>query len=270
MNKLILFFVALLCTGCFRDRIDIDLNEDNTKLVITGFISTLDEDQFIKVSQTVNYLGEIGEDPVSNANVSLQDDDNTYQLVERNSGFYFLPTDWQPQVGQTYRLEVMHDGQSYTAEHELRACPELENLRQIEYDDLEETDSISIYQTSFDFQEIEGVGDAYYGIDYLKGTLAGDSLLNGGFTNDEFIDGDYLEEIILTEDDRLYKVGDSVVVEIYSIGNETQKFLVDIELEIYRGGPFDPPPANVRTNISDGAVGYFIMADARQETIVIN
>ncbi len=262
-------FSILILSSCFRERIDIDLNEENKKFVVTGFISTLDETQFIKVSKTVNYLGSLGIDPVTGANVTLNTNMNTYTLAETEPGTYELPTSWDPVLGADYTLRVEAEGESFTSVHKLRPCPEIENLRQQIDDDVDEEDSTFIYQTLFDFQEIPGEGDAYYGIDYKKGHIAGDSLLNGGFTNDEFIDGQYIEDVELTEDDRLYQIGDTAVVEIYSIGNQTQKFLVDIELEVYRGGPFDPPPANVRTNISGGAIGYFIIADARREEIVI-
>jgi len=80
------------------------------------------------------------------------------------------------------------------------------------------------------------------------------------------VDGQYFEEAVLGGS---FVIGDTAVVEMHSIGIETSRFLQDIENEIYRGSPFDPPPANVRTNITGGAVGYFIMSDARLEEIVI-
>jgi len=126
-----------------------------------------------------------------------------------------------------------------------------------------------IYETTFGFQEIPGEGDAYYGIDYVKNSLDKDSLNNGDFTNDDFVDGIYFEDIVLTESDRLFAAGDTVILDIHSIGVETSNFLVDIQNEIFRGSPFDEPPANVRTNITGGAIGYFIVSDSRREEVLI-
>jgi len=268
-NYIFILLIGVLCSSCFREEIDLDLNEGNEKYVITGFISNLDEPQFIKVSKTVNYLGAIGENLVSGALVTLRDESHTYSLSEAEAGFYYLPEDWVGQVGDLHQLEVLVGGFTFSATHEMRPSPDIQNVRQRIYEELEDTDTVFIYETLFDFQEIPGEGDAYYGIDYLAGSAAGDSLINGSFTNDEFIDGQYLDDIDLSADDRLFQIGDTAVIEIYSIGKETANFLIDIESEIFRGGPFDAPPANVRTNFTGGAIGYFIIADARSARLVI-
>ena len=94
-------------------------------------------------------------------------------------------------------------------------------------------------------------------------------MIYGQFTNDDFIDRIYFEDIVLSEDDRLFAQGDTAIVELHSIGKETADFLNDILLEVFRGSPFDAPPANVHTNISGVAIGYFIMADARRSQVII-
>ena len=260
--------VLILCSSCFRDRIELDLNENNEQIVITGFISTLDEEQYIKVTKSVNYLDTLGFNPVINAQVSLTVLDKIIVLQEKQDGFYFLPDNWIKKFGENYVLEVRVEDDLYSSEHTLHPCPEIENARYRIYDDTE--DSVFKYETLIDFQEFPGKGDAYYGVDYLKGSMAGDSLNNASFTDDEFIDGNYLEEIDLSDEERLFKFGDTAIVEIYSIGVESANFLEDVSDEVYRGGPFDAPPSNVGTNIEGGALGYFIIGDARKQELVIN
>lgn len=271
MYRLIVFsFFILTFTACFTERIDLDNNvDDNKKLVITGWINSLDEPQFITISNTINYLGEFKPDGVSGAVVTLADETNTYDLIEKEKGNYYLPNDWEAQVGQEYALKVNYENLEYTARHKMNACPELENAGYLVAEDEEFIDSLKIYETVVDFQEIPGEGDAYFGLDYLKGSLAGDSLINGSYADDRFFDGVYFEEVIFSEDDRYFALGDTAIVEFYSIGLETSEFLQDIENEIFRGSPFDAPPANIRTNITGGAIGYFITSDARQVEIII-
>ncbi len=269
MNKSIIFIALIITTfsSCFKERIELDYNVDeNKKLVITGWINSLDEAQFVSISQTVNYLGGFTPEMVGGAAVTLQDNSTTYDLDEKETGFYFLPDTWIPQVGDTYKLVVTYDGKEYTSTHVMRACPEIENL---DYFETEIRDSVVLHETVFSFQEIPGEGDAYFGVDYLKGTLAADSITNGGYADDAFADGQYIDGVLLSEDDRYFELGDTAVVELFSIGLETAEFLQDIENEIYRGSPFDAPPANVRTNIEGGAIGYFIISDARRAEIVI-
>ena len=78
MYKSILF-IAIICslTSCFRERIEIDNNVDeNKKIVITGWINSLDEPQFIQVSKTINYLGDDEIEMIGGAEVSLSDEEN--------------------------------------------------------------------------------------------------------------------------------------------------------------------------------------------------
>ncbi len=263
-------------SSCFMDRIEIDLNEENEKVVITAWITDLDEPQFVTVGKTVNYLGPISQEFVSDAIVILSNSTNEFILEEGTQGKYFLPHDWTGIYGETYTLKVEFENTTYTASHTMRSCPELLNVDYVEYDlddfsdeDVNIIDSFHVYGTTFDFQETPGEGDAYYAIDFLKGTMQGDSMRNGGFANDDFVDGEYFEGIELSEVNRFYAIGDTAVLEFYSIGEESANFLMDIESEIFRGSPFDPPPANVRTNFTGGAVGYFIISGAQSQEIII-
>jgi len=268
-NLLISICAILFFTSCFQERIELDYNEDNTKVAIVAWISDLEEDQFISVKYTANYLGNEAQVAISNAICLLQNDTETITLIEGQAGFYFLPEDWIPQYGQEYTLDVTVGEQTYSATALMRTCPSIENVKFEPYTEGDFIDSLK-YISLFSFQETPGEGDGYYVIDYLKGTSDGGQLRNGGFANDEFVDGEYFEDInISNEEDRLYNLGDTTIVELYSIGIEAVNFLADIENEIFRGTPFDAPPANIRSNFNNGAVGYFLMSGAnRVEAIV--
>lgn len=268
-NYIIASIILLLTSSCFTERIELDLNEQNEKLVITGWVTDLDEPQFINVSLTTNYLGEQLVNHVSDAEVTLSDEINSFSLTENEAGTYYLPDDWSARVGDMYVLEVMYRGTSYTSSQRMNPCPEIQDLTYQLYESNDFDEEGDWYETVFAFQEVLGEGDGYYAIDYTKGTLSGDSLYNGSYFDDDFIDGWYLEGIEISNQDRLYSVGDSVVVELHSIGEEAIDYFNDIESETFRGGPFDAPPANVPTNISNGAVGYFIISGAKKTELVI-
>lgn len=275
MYKSILFIAIIFSlTSCFRERIEIDNNvEENQKIVITGWITSLDEPQFIEISKTINYLGDATIEMVGGAEVTLSDNENTYTLEGKEKGFYHLPDSWTPRVGDQYKLTVLLDGKEYSATHQMRPCPEIESIdyQLAELDDEEESsDSLHIYETIFSFQDFEGEGDAYYGTDYLKGSMVRDSFVYGAFTDDRFFDGVNFEDVTLDGADGYFQLGDTAMVEIHSIGVETSDYLQDIVNEIFRGGPFDAPPANVRTNIVGGAIGYFIVSDARVQELLID
>lgn len=270
MKNYIGLLLIVTMTSCFYDRIELDYNQDeNKKVIITGWITDLDERQYVTVQNTVNYLGENNPDPISTAVVSISDSQDTYSLTHESEGKYYLPETWQAVIDDTYKLEVVHNGNTYTSSHKMRACPVIENFFTREVDDISDTDSIHIYESLFSFQEIPGEGDAYYGIDYIENSTDRDSLFNGQFTNDDFVDGEYFEDVEISDYDRLFKIGDRIVLDIFSIGFETSEYLLDVQTEVFRGSIFDTPPANVRTNISGGALGYFIASGANRATLVV-
>lgn len=268
-NIIIMLTTLLTFTSCFKERIELDNNTDeNKKIVITGWITPLDEPQFIEISQTVNYLGSFTPDRVSGAIVTIEDAITTYDLEEREAGFYYLPEDWTARVGDDYKLRVEVNNKTYTSVHKMRPCPEIENPGFEISEDYEEDDEDLIFDSMFSFQDFEGEGDGYYAATYPKGTMFGDSLIYGESTDDSFVDGQYFKDITLSTG-VYYTIGDTAIIDFFSIGLESSDYLQEIENEIFRGSLFDAPPANVRTNIEGGAIGYFIASDARRAQFVL-
>ena len=266
-NILIIIACCYSFSSCFYDRIDLDYNEDeNKKLVITAWITTIDEPHFIEVSKTVNYLGEFVPEKISGVEATLQDEDQTYTLTEKETGKYYLPDDWTGKIGQEYTLEVVHEGTTHTAKQTMRPCPDFDDVYYEEVEDLDNPDE-DYYATFFSFQEIEGEGDGYYAIDYNKQRPEENSIKYGGYTDDSFVDGLYVADVMISE--IYHQIGDTVLVELHSIGKETSDFLDEISNEVYRGTPLDPPPSNVSTNFEGGAIGYFVIADARRVEYVV-
>jgi hypothetical protein len=80
------------------------------------------------------------------------------------------------------------------------------------------------------------------------------------FVSDEFVNGRYVRDLvthIINEKDFL---GDSmkVTLEMESITKEYYDYLTGLMLEtVWRGSPWDGPPANVPSNMNNGARGYF-------------
>ena len=262
--KIIYIFLIIAMSSCFKDKIDIDLNKNNKKVVVEAWITNLDEPQFVKLSYTSNYFDDKTDAPIRKANVDIQNGVSNYTLKEKNDGVYYLPDDWNGEINKDYVLTIHIEGEEYVAKSRMRACPEIEDLyvAKDQNDDGEEEISVN-----FSFNELVGEGDGYFGRDYKSGSVRKDSLSNGSIIFDDFIDGIRLDSISFTEES--FEIGDTAIVELYSIGKEAANFLQDIENEKYREGLFDPPPVNIRTNISNGAVGYFIIGGASRKQIII-
>ncbi|MGL1888837.1 MAG: DUF4249 domain-containing protein [Reichenbachiella sp.] len=274
MKNLIITLVTVwTMTSCYYDRIDLDLNDESPKLAVEAWITDLDKPQYVALSRTINYLGEQKPDYVTDAVVILNDEVSDIELVHDVEGRYYLPVDWQPRYGSYYTLTISHGSEVYVARELMRVCPSIENV----FGELEDFDTVfeendfgeDTYKLTFSFEDSVGLGDGYYFVDYLEGSFVGDSITNGTYEHDQYFDGDYVEDASVTSEEKPFFLGDEAVIEMHAIGKEATYFLSDVDNEIYGNGPFDSPPANVRTNISNGAVGYFIIGGAKSVQVLI-
>lgn len=265
ISKLIIFLsLAFLFSGCFKEEIELDLNQgDNVKLAVEAWITDLDEVQTITLSTTSDYLSDFVQTGVTDAYVEISYDDQTIAFAHMENGIYEAPKNWRAVAGREYTIKIENDGKEYTASSFMDEMPELENPYAEIYDIENDT---ALYAIFFSFQETPGEGNGYYGVEYMKSDPEW-SLTTGGFTNDDFIDGNYFEDVSLSFED--YYLGDVVILETFSIGEEASNFLFDIQTEVYREGLFDPTPVNIRSNISNGALGYFIASGAKRVEVIV-
>ena len=271
-NIIALLAISFLFSSCFKERIELDLNNsDNKKVVVNAWITDQDEQQSVLLNYTADYFESIEVEYINDADVEIAFGEESVNCILSENGLYLCPEEWRAEPGNTYTLTIRHQGEVYEATSYMRPMPELENVysefrEETEEELFEEDDDFRI-NVYFSFQETPGLGDGYFGIDYHKGTAGGDSLLNGDFIDDEFFDGVYFDDINLTVQN--YEVGDTAIVETHNIGKDASKYLQDIIVEIFREGLFDPPPVNVRSNISNGAVGYFITSGVQTQELII-
>jgi len=255
---------CLLLSGCFKERVDLDLNQgENVKLAVEAWITDLDKRQTITLSLTTDFLAEYQPSFVDDAAVSIIYDNQEISFTSQGLGVYAMPENWRAETDKNYTLKINHNDTEYTSTSFMRPMPKLENIRTEFY---EERDSIDYFDIFFSFQETAGEGDGYFAVDYPKGNPEWD-MTTGGFTNDQFGDGVYFSNVTVTNEG--YKIGDVVILETHSIGIDASDFLQDILSEVYREGLFDPPPVNIRSNISNGAVGFFITSGAERFEVIV-
>ncbi|MEM9920099.1 MAG: DUF4249 domain-containing protein [Bacteroidota bacterium] len=253
--KNILFLLPFVALFACTERIDLELNEgDNQKLVVDAWITNQMDRQYVRLTLTTSYYYNQTAPAAREATVLLSDEDQTYTLTEREPGFYYLPNEFETKIGHQYTLDITYKGVDYTASTMLNRVAEIDSVGYY-LDEPEE----NIYAITLYAQEPVGQGDHYFFKNYKKGTTTADTLRNTDFASDEVVDGNYIGGADIGYEE--YAIGDTVIVEMFSISQGAFDYLLAIMLETeYRGGPFDTPPANVPTNISGDAKGYFIMS----------
>lgn len=266
MKKLIIYIAVLasvISTGCFKEPIELDLSSSTQRLVVDAWITDLPNEQAIYLSLTSDYFDSFEPTYIDDAIVTLSNRFESVDLIFQEKGKYTLPSNWEAMINEDYELEINYGSVIYQSSAKMNVMPEIENVRV----EVFEEDSLELYDVYFDFWENEGEGDGYYGVDYLKGTTNGDTLFNGDFTNDDFLDGLYFQDVTVTNEG--HELGDTVVLELYSIGKDAADYLQAIGNEVFRQGLFDPAPVNVPSNISNDALGYFIIGGAQKIEVVV-
>ncbi len=248
--------IAIALLGCTKI-IDIDLNDDDSKkLVVDAEFSTLEKEHEVKLSISANYFSADVPTKATGASVSITDGVNVVDFIEMEPGVYKTDPLAKAIPNTNYTLNIVHDGVSYHAQSFCDSVPELDSVL-VEFVPASGGDE-AYHSVRISTQEKPGFGDYYAWQIYVNGVLENDTITEQLSTDDEFFpDGTYFNLIEITWLENLNS-GDTVMVAQHAISKETYEAYFAILLQTeFRGGIFDTPPADVPTNLSEGAVGIF-------------
>jgi len=272
-NLLLVLFVFIL-SAC-TEPIDIELNdEDNQRLVVEGWVTNYPGKQEVKLTLTTSYFYNQPAPKATGALVEVSDGESTWNFNEVSPGIYRPEPDFLGEFEKTYTLSVDYAGQLYTASSFLRPVSEIDSMAFKYIDPLEEwgVDEVPWWDIQIWTQELPGLGDHYMWKTFVNGVALRDSLAEISFVDDELYDGNYVAGVGVDYVDQGTEAnaGDTIHLEQWNIGTEAYDIFIGILNETaWNGGLFDAPPANVKTNMSNGALGYFGAAGISEKTAVI-
>lgn len=261
----ILMFIIASCT----ERMSIELDSIPPKIVVYGSITTDTIAHKIRIVQTADYFSNNPSKLISGATLSISDGVNVFPLTESitEPGNYYTQPDVYGELGKTYTLtaenvamvgdDVVYD---LTAES---AIPSLDADYQTKY-----LDSINVlYNTQWDGWYVNGWANEpedqknfYMFKVYINDVLYSDSLNNIIISDDKLINGSSTNGAALyfIEDPDTLKPGYKVTLELSVIPEDYFRFITEIQTSSQPQIPlFSAPPANARTNLNNGAIGYF-------------
>lgn len=255
-NWFLFLAVAAFIFSCEKT-ITLDLKQSEEQLVIEAQVTDQPGKQYVKISRSVPFSGS-GQTPrVSDANVIVEDSDGiVYEFAESEPGLYLPLEPFTGSVGQEYTLRVSLDGQIYTASDRMYYVPPFDSLGvRLDEEEMQDSDENNrFYEVLVYIKEPPVTTDYYLAKFYRDGEELND---NGEsiFVYDDFLLG---EEIDALPFPYYYAEGEKATVEMYSLSRSAYKYFLDILSNIDGdGGMFSGQPANIRTNIEGGAIGYF-------------
>jgi len=256
----ILSIIAVSCT----EKIEMELDESYTRLVVDGSISTDTMRHTVVLTTTSSYYYNQPAPPVTGAFVTISDGSHVYDLTEEKPGVYLTAPSLFGIPGKTYSLNIklvnaIGGYDSYTATSTLNAVTELDSVSLSFHP---EWASDGIWELKCFVQEPPTV-DFYRFLLYKNQVLLTDTLDEWFITDDMFFNGNYTNGLPIAyldqgNPEQGLKPGDIVMTEVNNIGNEYYGFLVESQTELFGSNPlFSGPPANIKGNINNGAVGFF-------------
>ncbi|MEL7121235.1 MAG: DUF4249 domain-containing protein [Bacteroidota bacterium] len=277
MKNISIFILAIFAFSCETIVTDsLVINDSEPLLVIEGgierYVDSTDVIQSIKLTTTNNFLSNAPNPVVDDAEVNITDSDRTYSLIYQGNGVYSTG-DLQPQIGETYTLEIIWNGAIYTASDLLNEVPRIDSI----YTEFEEESLFTDEGYFLKLNTIDPVGIAnfyhyrvYRNNEFITVPDPGNSRTLR--QEDEFFDGQ-LREGVEPNEEVIYEVGDLAMVDQMGISEAYFDFLFQVYNQTGQDGGFvgNPPPASIRGNINSTsrALGFFYAADIHRRSIQV-
>lgn len=248
---------GVLIVSC-EEVINLDLNTTDPKYVIDANLDDISEKQVIRVSQTVNFDEPYPSKPVDNASVLVSDVNGVRYSFEHVGNGLYQKGRFTPKLIGSYSLTVRINDDVFTSTTSMVPYVDVDSVGIVK----EKMFNEDYYFIKFKFQDPEGI-DNYYKYSY--------SINNKPFKflnvfSDKYNNGLYVaHEITNFDKNNKFVVGDSIIIrreciskDVYTFWNELQSI-----------NPGTAAPANPKSNISNGSLGYFSVSSAKHYKVAI-
>lgn len=261
---LILILFTLLAVSCEKEVV-LDLADIEGKyLIVEADIDDRDTVQWIRLTRSSSYYDLTTVPPVSNAIVTVSGDEDRFVFTESTVDSlkgYYCNHDIAVRLtsGIEYLLRIEHEGEVFSAKSSMRPVPVIDSvsIRLNFFSGIGLTDE-TLYDILLHFRDLERRGDHYLVNLYLNDELKTVRPAQKSVFSDEDLD-EYVSRSVNTINKNDLKKGDLITVELRSISKEMYEFYLIFFFQTdLSGNPFaGAPPANIPTNLSEGARGFF-------------
>lgn len=261
MKYIFLLFVLVGLLNSCTEKIDLDLNDDEEfqRLVVAGWFTDEPSRQRVDLTLTTSYLQNESAPRALGAVVSVTDGETSWNYTETDPGVYETEDGVFGEPERSYTLSIDFEDKVYSATSFMRTVAPIDSIA-FEFIEEEDEEDPDYYDVFIWTQELEGIGDSYMWLTEINGEPLRDTLTEIGFVEDEIYDGSYIDGAQIEYIDLVDGIepGDEFTIKQYNIGREAYDVFIGIMNETeWNGGLFDAPPANVNTNLTGGALGYW-------------
>jgi hypothetical protein len=263
--RVVLFYI-FLATVFFSCDVpyELDLGQTPDQYVIEALVTDNPKFQSVKISKSANFYSTGNTPRVTDAVVTVSDDaGNTINFIHNpnshadSAGIYIPESSFAGVIGRTYNLKVQIQGTTFEATDKLASVIPMDSLayevnKEEQEDPEEEGYFYEVLMFAREPQDVENY--------YLFKFFRNDTLTFLNDTDIYFSDDELLAENIDGAPSPIfYKQNDTARIEVYSISRVAYVYYSDLWalLNNDSGGMFGPIPSSPRTNLTNGALGFF-------------
>ena len=263
----IVAIVTFFTTGCYEPSDSTVFGDGENLYVVEGRITDIDSVSTVVVSRSVSGRSSESCEYVNNAFVMLRDDQgNSDTLVNMGRGVY-QASEIKGVVGARYLLTIEVDGRLFSSIDKMPVRASVDSIV-IEYkDNFTIFDTIGYYVSIYSTQNDDTL--QYYRVEVEK---------NGNVLNDYsalwIFEDAHLSRVFKMTIPRNFAVGDSVVMNIYSLSAPVYEYFLGLSKQFKTNfsntqPPFTNPVSNLAGNSETTPLGYFQASSVLRFSFVI-
>jgi hypothetical protein len=275
-KHVLIFLLSAVILSC-TEQIDVKLDENYSRLVVDGSVTTDTMKHRITLSLTSDYFYDSPPEMVSEANVTISDGTSSEILTETAPGTYFTNEDYAGVPGKTYTLNInlrkpVGGFNYYTASSTLLPVFRLDSIGLEFIKGGYNNKGIWVIKSYFSDPPTR---DYYRVLISRNSEMITDTLSEWYVTDDIFFNGRYSDGLpvgylLQGYQDNTVESGDTITAEINGIEKQYEGFILDAQAEIRGFNPlFSGPSANVKGNISNGAIGFFAAYSVTRASAIV-
>lgn len=270
----IIFVLFIFLSSC-TEKIDFNLNSGaNNRLVVDGSISDELKIHSVKLTRSINYFYNETAPAELDAKVTISDGENIFLLNDSDKNGIYTTDTVAGIPGKTYTLDIkLKTGEEYSAQSYMKPVGTMDSLRYSYENETDFTGQELWFYTIYLYAAESPIPGDYYLWDlYIDNVIDTDTLKEKVFVDDVNVNGNYIFEwnMFKIEEEKIAKDTTEIEVKMLSIQKQQYDYNLSLLLEtVYKGSPFDGPPANVPTNISNNGMGFFSANAVNTSKIII-
>ncbi|MEE4255530.1 MAG: DUF4249 family protein [Bacteroidales bacterium] len=257
-RAVVYILLIMLLTSCVKEA-DWSISEnDSVYIVVDGIITNEYRVQYIYLNYNKTGLND-QPIPLSGADVIISNEDETYQLKEdpEEAGRYITDTIMVAKFNKNYSLLIFYQDRFYSAQANMVPGKTFAELR------YKKNDNDDLYFIDYVASAFDADDPAMWEIDIDWSMVPGYDFQDPKSCRRKLIfytlsTLDVSQVFAPIVEQVYFPAGTNITQRRYSLTSEHIDFLRSLLLETsWQGGVFPSDPANVITNLSDGAIGFF-------------